>query len=114
MTKQKTIGIDFDGTLCRKQKYGDGTIHEVPNEKAAEVMTRLHEDGYRLVIFTTRLNPSFGGNITWKSAQIAHWLLENGIPFDEITNAKPEAMAYIDDRAIRFTNWQDISNYFLQ
>lgn len=112
--KQKTIGIDFDGTLCQKQKYADGTIHEVPNTKASEVMQRLHEDGYKLVIFTVRLNPCFEGDIEWKRKQIVEWCEKYNTPYDEITNNKPEAIAYIDDRAIRFTNWQDIGNYFLQ
>lgn len=112
--KPKTIGVDFDGTLCKKQKYGDGTIHNKPNDKAAEVMKKLKKDGYRLVIFTVRLNPVFGGDIEWKREQIAQWCEIYGIPYDEITNNKPEAFAYIDDRAIRFTNWQDVGNYFLQ
>ncbi len=114
MNKQKTIAIDFDGTLCHKQRYGNGLITEIPNEKAKEVMTRLKEDGYKLVIFTTRLSPHFGGDINWKKKQITDWLDLWAIPYNEVTNNKPEAFVYIDDRAIRFTNWQDISNYFLQ
>lgn len=110
----KTIGIDFDGTLCRKQSYGDGLIFEEPNQGAVKVMTDLHKAGYKLVIFTTRLNPQFGGDIAWKKQQIINWLTDYGIPFHEVTCEKPEALAYVDDRAIRFTNWHDISNYFLQ
>jgi hypothetical protein len=29
-----------------------------------------------------------------------------------ITSRKLAAIAYIDDRAVRFTNWMDIQNYF--
>lgn len=110
----KTIAIDFDGTLCKKQSYGNGYIYEMSNEKASDITSKLHEDGYKIVIYTTRLNPSFGGDIEWKKQQIITWCDQHGIYFDEITCEKPEAVAYIDDRAIRFTNWQDISNYFLQ
>jgi len=109
---KKTIGIDFDGTICKKQPYGDGNIYQTPNEGAKEVINKLFED-YKIVVFTTRLNPEFGGDIEWKKLQITMWLDKYGIKFDQVTNNKPAAMAYIDDRAIRFTNWQDISNYFL-
>jgi hypothetical protein len=65
------------------------------------------------VIFTTRLNPEFDGDVEWKKLQIVAWLNKYNIPFDEVTNNKPKAMCYIDDRAIRFTNWKDISNYLI-
>lgn len=109
----KTIAIDFDGTICKKQPYGNGQIHEIPNECATEVIQKLHQD-YKIVVFTTRLNPSFGGNIDGKRLEIENWLHKYNIPFDYVTNNKPAAMAYIDDRAIRFTNWSDINNYLLQ
>ena len=113
MLKQKTIGIDFDGTICKKQSYGNGLISEIPNDGASEIIKKLHKE-YKIVVFTVRLNPKFGGDIEWKKNQIEHWLNIHNIPFDEVTNNKPSAMCYIDDRAIRFTNWQDISNYLLQ
>lgn len=111
--KKKSIGIDFDGTICKKQPYGDGTIYSKPNEGASEVIGNLKKAGYNIVVFTVRLHPKFGGDLEWKKKQIEDWLNKYQIPFDEITNNKPEAMAYIDDKAIRFTNWEDISNYLL-
>ena len=110
----KTMGIDFDGTICEKQPYGDGTISNKPNAGAQEVISMLKTIGFKIVVFTTRLNPKFGGDIEWKKKQIEDWLNKYEIPFDEVTNNKPEAIAYIDDRAIRFTNWQDIRNYYSQ
>jgi len=112
--KKQTIGIDFDGTLCKKQKYGDGTIHEVPNEGASEAMKNFKEEGYKLVIFTVRLNPVLHGDIEPKKKEIEKWLDKHDIPYDEVTNHKPPAVAYIDDRAVRFTNWFDMSNLFVQ
>lgn len=109
----KTIAIDFDGTICKKQSYGNGEITETPNENASEIIKNLFQE-YKIVIFTTRLNPDFGGNIEEKRKEIENWLIKYGIPFDLVTNNKPSAMVYIDDRAIRFTNWQDVSNYLLQ
>lgn len=111
---KKTIGIDFDGTICKKQHFGDGKIYQEPNEHAKRTIDRLKESGYSIVVFTVRLHEKFGGDIQAKKDEIARWLNKYEIPFDEITNCKPEAIAYIDDRAIRFTNWQDIENYFCQ
>jgi len=39
---------------------------------------------------------------------IRDWMLYYGIPFDYITNVKPEADCYIDDRALHFENWQQV------
>jgi len=120
---RKTIAIDFDGTICRKQSYGDGTIWQTPNSDAQTILKKLKADGYRLVVFTVRLSPdklmsktNIGKKEEFKTKRdrIVAWLERNGIPFDDVVGHKPNAMAYIDDRAIRFTNWTDISNYFLQ
>jgi len=36
------------------------------------------------------------------------WLRLHKIPFDSIaTEGKPPAHVYLDDRALRFTNWED-------
>ena len=43
--------------------------------------------------------------------KVKQWLMANGFPPMEVTNVKIPAFMYIDDRAIRFTNWSDIVNY---
>ena len=111
----KTIAIDFDGTICKKQAYADGKIWEKPNEGAAKALTSLKEDGYKIVVYTVRLSPDKALlDYDEKRLRIKCWMKLHKIPFDDIVGHKPSAMAYIDDRAIRFTNWHDISNYFLQ
>ena len=110
---KKTIGIDFDGTICKKQPYGDGTIYETPKDDAIRIVNGLAKE-YNIVIFTVRLHPKFGGDMELKKQRIVNWFTLHGIHFDEITNNKPEAMLYIDDRAIRFTSWENIGNYLLQ
>jgi len=121
--KQKTIAIDFDGTICRKQKYGDGTIWQTANTGAQGVIQDFKKDGYRIVVYTVRLSPDKvkactreGKSIELeeKKGRICEWLNNRKIPYDDVVGYKPEAMAYVDDRAIRFTNWHDISNYFIQ
>lgn len=112
---RKTLSIDFDGTLCKKQSFGNGEIHECPNEGAVEAMKKLQEAGYRLHIFSARFSPEFGEEgVDEKMMAVEIWLKVWDVPYDKITNNKYDSIAYIDDRAIRFTNWRDISNYFIQ
>lgn len=104
MEKIKTICVDFDGVIHKYSKaYHDGTIYDEPVEGAKEALRLLRAKPYRIVILTAR--PKDG---------IAEWLDKHGFsPYvDEVTNIKPQAVCYIDDRGIRFTNWRDMLNYF--
>lgn len=121
MKNKKTLAIDFDGVIHKySKKYYDGTIYDKPIKNAKKALKKLAKL-YKIVIFTTRLNPCFdevnkekGVNVR---KDILEWLKKNefkkNIHWHELTNNKPAAIAYIDDRGIRFTNWQDILNYYL-
>jgi hypothetical protein len=37
------------------------------------------------------------------------WLERNGIEYDEIYFGKPNAHIYVDDRALRFSTWADMT-----
>jgi len=100
--------FDFDGVI-HSYKYGfcDGKIYGEPMKDAFKSIIKLQSDGYKIIISTARPN--------WK--EIPKWLSKHGMPKDnikkiEITDKKVYGRAYIDDRAIRFTNWKDILNYF--
>ena len=110
--REKTLAIDFDGTICKEQSFKDGEIWQEPNEGAVEVITKLKSQGWKIIVFTCRARPQWD-NYPAGIDQVSNWLIKHNIPFDEITSNKPIARAYIDDRAIRFTNWQDIKNYFI-
>jgi hypothetical protein len=61
---------------------------------------------YQVIIFTTRLSPIWGDeNNKKQEKQIKEWLAKHDFPDYPITGSKPVAMYYIDDRAIRFTDW---------
>ena len=103
---KKIISIDFDGTICRDQDFGEfGLIHEKPMPGAKRVIDKLKKEGFKIIVLTVRLNPSFGGDLKWKRWVIEDWLQKNKIPFDDITNHKPSADCYIYNKAIRFTSW---------
>lgn len=111
----KTVAIDFDGVIHRYSKgWFDGTIYDGPVDDALESLAKLREK-CAVAIFTTR-------NVD----DVAHWLEENHVPrtaiyggsglwpgypfwsdpvYLLITNLKPAASIYIDDRSVRFETW---------
>jgi hypothetical protein len=102
----KKIAVDFDGVIHEfvggwnknaKQIYGP------PNEGALEKINLLIDQGFEVVVFTARED----------FEPVKRWLFEYGFPELEVTNKKPVALAFIDDRAIRFTNWEDVVKYFI-
>ena len=102
---QKTIAIDFDGVLhAYSQGWQDGSIYDPPVPGAVEAVTKLQDAGYHIVVFSTRADTPTG------QADISGWLHEQGFRWEEITvtDRKLPAIAYIDDRGVRFTNWPDI------
>lgn len=104
---QKTIAVDFDGVIHKYSNHWQGgIIYDHPCDDVQKSLKDLVEDGFRIVIFTTRTN----------FCDIAVWLNDNGMQLDthyhDITNIKPKALAYIDDRAVRFTNWIDVRKMF--
>lgn len=103
--RRRTIAVDFDGVIHRYSKGGSGgSIYDPPIEGAGEALARIH-DRYKVVIFTTRVNPDMPGSERQMDALLA-WLethrFRRGQHFDEMTHVKPPALAYLDDRAIRF------------
>lgn len=89
---KKTIAIDLDGVL--DEYYGKYDKNSIPKikEGAKDFVIKLSKD-YKLILFTTR-----------NSKTAKKWLVDNNIDkyFIEITNKKPLASIYLDDRAINF------------
>lgn len=113
--RPKTIAVDFDGVVHTYSRgWQDGTIYDPPLPGALEALTKLMET-YAVFIHTTR-----------DARTVAGWLAERG--FDTVvdvdgpshpkrefwndqgallvTDRKLPAVAYIDDRAIRFQHWE--------
>jgi len=111
----KSIGVDFNGVIHGYSKgWHDGTIYDDPMPGAFKALSTLL-DSFTVFVFTARdLEP------------VAQWLTEQGQfevyvdrPYPSgawirfwnergkllVTNRKLPAVAYVDDRAIRFTDW---------
>lgn len=75
--------------------------------------------GSNIIIFSARCHVGINGvdGATKLRNEMITWLNENGMKigthWHEVTSEKPPAIAYIDDRAIRFTNWEDVRKYFV-
>lgn len=99
MTPPRVAAIDFDGVLNDWQNSPTHNGWGPPIDGALPAMRRLRGLKLRIVVFTTKAaNPS-------GKAAVEGWLRENYMPYDEVTATKPAALFYLDDRAIRFTDW---------
>ena len=103
------IAVDFDGVIHKYSKgWHDGTIYDGPMEGCYDAMCQLRDRGHEIVIYSSR---AFARETSKRSQRSAmkDWLRLHKIPFDSIaTEGKPPAHVYLDDRALRFTNWEDV------
>ena len=104
------IGIDFDGVIHKNSKgYHDGTIYDEPLQGVEEALKTLSEQ-YTLILFTTKAKPDRGlinGRTTIEL--MWEWLEKYNLSqyISKVTSEKPRAVVYIDDKGIRFENWND-------
>lgn len=98
MSQKKTICLDFDGVLHAYTKgWHDGSVYDPPMPGALESVQRLSER-FKLVVQTSRDNLE----------EVRAWLERHGFPLMDVTNRKPPAVLYIDDRAFRFESWAQV------
>ncbi|MBU1092568.1 hypothetical protein KJ836_02785 [Patescibacteria group bacterium] len=102
----KRLAIDFDGVLC--DRYGIPRSVDwfdcPPTVNAVDAIKYL-DKSYDLYVCTNRRRKEW--------PKIKEWLKDWGFPDLKVTNKKLiGTIAYVDDRAIRFTNWLDITKYF--
>lgn len=102
--RKKAIAIDFDGVIHDSETARPGQLG-APMHGAFETMQLLEDADYQIIIYSCR-----------PAEQISTWLgthYPRGKKHPQIAKEKPSAIAYIDDRAIRFTNWVDIKKHFV-
>lgn len=95
------LAIDFDGVLCDNNHVKPGFRMGEPIEGAQHAMLTLQRQGDTLIIHTTRD----------RFTPVEDWLRHFEIPYDTVTNIKPNADVFIDDKAIRFTSWAQVLQY---
>lgn len=114
----QTIAVDFDGVLHTYEKgWHDGTIYGDWMPGAVTALSQLMQR-YAVFILTTRdakqvarwVERSSGYGFECTTRLPRRGLLRRPGFWNEqgtllVTNRKLAAVAYIDDRAVRFTDW---------
>ena len=108
---KNTIAIDFDGVIHKNSKgFHDGTIYDEPIDGVKKGLEYLSKS-YKLVVYTCKANPDrplINGKTG--SKLIYDWLVKYELDsyIYNIVYEKPNAKYYIDDKAVRFINWDII------
>lgn len=106
------VAVDLDGVLAQ---YDGWDVHGLDNigppvEGAKEFLLALLDDGFKVVVYTTRTNPDPFNDGEYREApeklagRVRAWLREHDMWHDGVSvfqgRGKPIAFAYIDDRAV--------------
>ena len=92
------LAIDFDDTIHDTNSVPTGKRMGLPLKGARDKMIGLSKKHF-LIIHTVR---AAGPNAT---EAVIDWLKFFDIPFSSVTNIKPNADYFIDNKNIAFTNW---------
>ncbi len=109
MLKHKNvIVVDIDGTLAALKEVGASYSDLSVIGPVKERIRSLKNDGYWIILATSRNMRTYEGNIgqimKHTAPVLIDWLCRNEIPYDEIHFGKPwcgHEGFYVDDRAIR-------------
>ena len=100
--------FDIDGTICPIKKSEENYEDLIPYESVVKRLKYYHNNGARIILFTSRNMNSYSGNIgiiNKKTAKILlNWLEKWDIPYDELIYGKPwpgHKGFYVDDRTVR-------------
>lgn len=108
-SEESVLVIDFDNVIHDMTKgYHDGTIYGKPIPGTHLALSGLSNQ-YKLIIYTCKANPE-RPLINGKTGieLINEWLCDHDLSgfIDSITFNKPNAIAYIDDKGIEFSDWK--------
>lgn len=94
----ETVVFDFDGVIHSYTSgwQGPGVIPDPPVPGIKEALKILQDIGYRIIIISSRSRYPEG------VLAMTEYLEKHQIPYNEIDSEKPPAVAYVDDRAVRF------------
>jgi hypothetical protein len=92
------LAIDFDGVIHDGKNPVEGKKMGAPMEGCVNAMQNL-EDDFTLVVHTVMAKTAQGKQV------VEDWLKYYHVPYNRVTAEKPNAVLFLDDRALRFTDW---------
>jgi hypothetical protein len=95
------LAVDFDGVCHDPENVAPGYKMGRPIPGAVDAMNQLKADGTIIVIH------SVWADTEQKRKAMSEWLRFFNIPYDFITNTKPDCDLYIDNKGYHFINWSD-------
>lgn len=112
------IVVDLDGTICPIKEKGESYADLIPHPGAKEKLKELRASGHYIIIQTARNMATCESNIGRVLKNIGKitldWLHTHEIEYDEIFFGKPNGELYLDDRAMRFVNWESVTEPVLK
>lgn len=110
---KKVIAIDFDGVIHNDSKgFHDGTIYGDPISGVENALDKLSKS-YIILIYSCKSTPDRplvdgknGTELLWEWFE--KWKMKKYIT--DIVWGKPQALFYIDDKALRFYDWDQTLN----
>jgi len=112
------IAIDLDGTICPIKQDGQTYAELKPLGGAIERIKELKAVGHYIIILTARNMATCESNLGKVMKNVGKitldWLEHHGVEYDEIYFGKPNAHVYIDDRALRFSDWTTLTEDTLE
>lgn len=113
---EKVIVMDIDGTLCEIKSKEQSYLEVVPKYNILKKLKNMKEQGFYIILCTSRQMRTYEGNIGKINANtgkvLFQWLEKYDIPFDEIYFGKPwcgKNGFYVDDKAIRPSEFEKLS-----
>jgi len=106
--RERAIVFDIDGTICPKRDVNQPYDDVVPHFEILKRLRQYREQGFYIILATSRNMNTYDGNVglivARTAKQLMHWLDDHGVPYDELHVGKPWAGKggfYVDDKSIR-------------
>lgn len=111
-----TLVIDIDHTICMPNDSEKGTFEKYgkaePIHEMIDAVNKAKERGFHITLFTARRMATHHGDINKVIEDVGdltkRWLQDHGVQYDELIFGKPNAVYYVDDKAMlpqQFMEW---------
>ena len=112
----KSIVVDVDGTVC--DAINRDYENALPLQPVIDKINILYEQGYKIILYTSRGMNSCHGDISLilekNEKVLEEWLRKHGVLYHELIFGKPLGDWYVDDKALTVSDFVDMPFYELK